>query len=333
MPQNPHVIRKRTRDAGTAQQMADVARRLRKNEGQSTVIGQGATISAPSITTASGKNGTVPSGAMIVMQGNNGFYSSSPAGIYCTDSSGDIALYIQPGVGLVLESGTSEVNYISWYNGASIEGFVSVAPSGGGSLTTIASVSNGATMAISLGSYGSGSGAVGVYANGALVAQLSDTAGSAVFHGNVNVDDNLGVGLGFTAANGVVLINSAGQLEISSSGYASTYYLYFNTAHGTSMYTNVYPPSDKSLKENIADLVNGDEIAQLKPVSYINKETGERHIGFVAQDIDAIMPDATRKFRKKDDDKEYMAYDMNAIVAHLVLEVQQLRKQIEERTA
>jgi hypothetical protein len=381
MPQNPHIIRKRTRDAGTAQQMADVTRRLRKTEGQSTVIGQGATISAPSITTASGKNGIVPSGAMIVMQGNNGFYPTVGAGIYCTDSSGDIALYIQPGVGLVLTTGSSDVNNISWYTGNHLDGAIVVQEASGGALVTLAA-EGASPMSIGIGSYSAGNGAVAAYYGGILKATLSDANGSGTFQGTVTATEMV-VG-NTTITNGVVRAGNAamgtwpGSAQFAVFGFealpANSYALlqqndgsntfvnataeghlrisnndcmvWFNygtpavsisgnlsVADGVIASTYSYS-SDRSLKKDIELLESTDVISRLKPVTYTLKTTGGRHHGFVAQDVQDVIPDAVWNTNLDPKSPTILGYEPNAILAHLVAEVQQLRKRLdEERTA
>lgn len=81
-------------------------------------------------------------------------------------------------------------------------------------------------------------------------------------------------------------------------------------------YTNA---SDVSLKKNVAGITDSLAlISQLKPSSFVWIEDDSNDIGFVAQDIAAIMPDAITTFANGT-----LGYKPVAILAHLVSAFQQ----------
>ena len=93
--------------------------------------------------------------------------------------------------------------------------------------------------------------------------------------------------------------------------------------------------SDIKLKENIKDFKNGlDAILQLKPVTFDwkDKERGSNHTGFIAQDVEKIIPNAVNKRKKLEDGNlnEYFSIDNSQIIATLTKAVQEQQKQINE---
>ena len=93
--------------------------------------------------------------------------------------------------------------------------------------------------------------------------------------------------------------------------------------------------SDIKLKENIKDFKNGlDAILKLKPVTFDwkDKERGSNHTGFIAQDVEKIIPNAVNKRKKLEDDNlnEYLSIDNSQIIATLTKAVQEQQKQINE---
>jgi len=87
--------------------------------------------------------------------------------------------------------------------------------------------------------------------------------------------------------------------------------------------------SDKNLKKNIEYLpYDPSIILKLKPVAYAWKDPSIRddktHMGFIAQDVEAVIPDAVVSAGK-----DTKGLDSNALIAALTLEVQSLRKRLD----
>jgi hypothetical protein len=86
--------------------------------------------------------------------------------------------------------------------------------------------------------------------------------------------------------------------------------------------------SDRNLKENILDL-NGstslDKILTLKPVTYNFKNSTTSRLGFIAQDVETVFPEAVSK-------DDYGTYVMNytEIISPLVKAMQELYNKIPE---
>ena len=50
--------------------------------------------------------------------------------------------------------------------------------------------------------------------------------------------------------------------------------------------------SDRRLKKNIVDSNYGlNEILQLRPVNYVMKKSGDKQVGFIAQEVREVLPE------------------------------------------
>lgn len=118
-----------------------------------------------------------------------------------------------------------------------------------------------------------------------------------------------------------------------------------STAYNTS--------SDYRLKENVAPLTNAlDDVLKINPVTFTWKSTGEQAIGFIAHELQEIVPQAVSGEKdavkieaeknedgtvKKDSDgnvvtKEvpvYQGVDSSFLVAHLVKAIQELKAELD----
>jgi len=125
---------------------------------------------------------------------------------------------------------------------------------------------------------------------------------SVVFIQVVTNGDN---GINFYNASGA----SSGTIAVNSS----------STAYNTS--------SDYRLKENIAPMTGAlDKIAQLKPVTYTWKADGSDGQGFIAHELQAVVPDCVTG--KKDDvdaegNPKYQGVDTSFLVATLTAAIQE----------
>jgi len=90
-------------------------------------------------------------------------------------------------------------------------------------------------------------------------------------------------------------------------------------------------PSDSRLKDNITDISWGlTQVNQLRPVSYDwkidNIKQGTQY-GFIAQEVQSIMPDLVKSF-KAEDGNEYLGLEKEGIYATLVKAIQELSAQV-----
>jgi hypothetical protein len=158
--------------------------------------------------------------------------------------------------------------------------------------------------------------------------------------------------------------NGTNALQITSSSINSVFYEYRNlpfvfATNGTSRMSieangNIYivnlgtgtvysnggvltntNPSDERLKENIDDLEYGlAEILQLRPVSYnwINDSANQgKQFGFIAQEVQEIMPDLINEFTITEDEDEVvrLGLDKEAIFVAMVNAIKELKAEIE----
>jgi hypothetical protein len=99
-----------------------------------------------------------------------------------------------------------------------------------------------------------------------------------------------------------------------------------NTAYNTS--------SDHRLKENVQPMQNAlGVVAQLKPVTYNWKIDGSAGQGFIAHELQAVIPDAVTGEKDavdKDGKPKYQGVDTSFLVATLTAAIQEQQKMIEE---
>lgn len=138
----------------------------------------------------------------------------------------------------------------------------------------------------------------------------------------------VGVGVGADTNQFQIYDNTAGanRLTISSTGAATFSSLGTGTVYsngGTLTNTN---PSDFNLKENIAPINYGlSEILQLNAVTFNWKNdtiNQGKQYGFIAQEVEKIMPDLVKK-------GEYLGLDKEAIFTTLVKAIQELKQEID----
>lgn len=130
-------------------------------------------------------------------------------------------------------------------------------------------------------------------------------------------------------------VNGAIRMTAKSSGFINianlgTGLVYSNAGDLTS--TN---PSDERLKNNITDLNYGlNEILQLRPVTYNWKNdtiNQGKQFGFIAQEVQQIMPDLITEFNTIENDEEVirLGLDKEAIFVAMVNAIKELKTEIE----
>ena len=123
-------------------------------------------------------------------------------------------------------------------------------------------------------------------------------------------------------------INSTGTVKINNLGTGTVY-------SNAGILTNTNP-SDERLKENITDLGYGlNEILQLRPVSYswINDTANQgKQFGFIAQEVQEIMPDLISEFETKDGEEDVvrLGLDKEAIFVAMVNAIKEQNEVLEQ---
>ena len=92
---------------------------------------------------------------------------------------------------------------------------------------------------------------------------------------------------------------------------------------GMGAYQNL---SDRNSKENIVYVdkqVLAAAVASLKPATFNYIGGEEQHLGFIAQDVQEVLPDAVKQF-----DDTRLGLDTNVIIAALVAKCQDLETRL-----
>ena len=127
-----------------------------------------------------------------------------------------------------------------------------------------------------------------------------------------------------TTSSSIVIIFRNALAAAGSIAYTNT-----TTTYNTS--------SDYRLKENIEPMQNAlDIVAQLNPVTYTWKADGSVGQGFIAHELQAIVPDCVTGEKDaidEDGNPEYQGIDTSFLVATLVKAIQEQQATIEALTS
>ena len=152
---------------------------------------------------------------------------------------------------------------------------------------------------------------------GASAANSNPLSGTPFL--NITSGGNLLVGT--TTDSGYKLsVNGTSQMGALNLGSLGTGTVY--SSSGTLTNTN---PSDRRLKQNITPITYGlNEVLQLNPVSFDwkNDNNKNKQFGFIAQEVQNVMPEAVIK-------GEYLGLEKDAIYAAMVNAIKELKQEIE----
>jgi hypothetical protein len=156
-----------------------------------------------------------------------------------------------------------------------------------------------------------------------------DSTGATMF--GAVAPNGLGFTVDITPATAYILVNS------SASSSAMAYWWYNGTTVGTitrnTTSTSYNTTSDYRLKENIAPMTGAlATVAQLKPCTYKWKSDGSNGQGFIAHELQAVVPDAVYGEKdgiNKDGNPEYQGVDTSFLVATLTAAIQELKAEVD----
>jgi hypothetical protein len=160
--------------------------------------------------------------------------------------------------------------------------------------------------------------------------------------------------VGTTAANDITAVN-ANNLALGGKDLSGAFGMAFNStsATGTQYFiawgrngtscgsitstgtnsTSYNTSSDYRLKENIAPMTGAlATIAQLKPCTYTWKEDGAAGQGFIAHELQAIVPECVTGEKDAvdaDSNPQYQGVDTSFLVATLTAAIQELKAQLD----
>lgn len=188
--------------------------------------------------------------------------------------------------------------------------------------------------------YGSGVNAFEIYTGGSvpLVFGTNATERARILsNGNFLFGTTTSNGSGFTWDNGdqFVMIN---QVTATTT---SIYFRYQGNTRGTISHTQTTTAyntsSDYRLKENVAPMTGAlDKVSQLKPVTYTWKADGSAGQGFIAHELQTVVPECvTGKKDEIDTDGNpiYQGVDTSFLVATLTAAIQELSVKLDEANA
>jgi hypothetical protein len=173
-------------------------------------------------------------------------------------------------------------------------------------------LNNGGTLIINATSVASGVNSTALYANGSIGAQLTY---GPMYISNENNTDNVG--------------RASFQFKRGGTEVGSV-----TTSNSTTSYNT---SSDYRLKENIAPMTGAlTKVAQLKPVTYKWKSTGTDGQGFIAHELQEVVPDCVHGTKDAVDENgnpKYQAVDTSFLVATLTAAIQELKAELDELKA
>jgi hypothetical protein len=144
--------------------------------------------------------------------------------------------------------------------------------------------------------------------------------------------DSLGLALTddtTTAATRYITFTSATSGNITTANTSSTK-LTFNPSTGDfTAGGNIIANSDERLKENIATIENAlDKVNKLRGVEFDWKENGIHGIGFIAQEVELVLPELV----KEHDGIKSVAYgNMASLLVEAIKELSKKYKELEEK--
>jgi hypothetical protein len=148
--------------------------------------------------------------------------------------------------------------------------------------------------------------------------------------------DPVGISLYGSTANGVgvfVRNSSDAVLYVNNKTSGGTLVTFYNggnavgsiASNGTTTAYNT--TSDYRLKENVAPMTGAlDKVAALKPCTYTWKADGSEGQGFIAHELQAVVPDCVtgkKDLVDKDGNPQYQGVDTSFLVATLVAAIQE----------
>jgi hypothetical protein len=222
----------------------------------------------------------------------------------------------------------------------------------GANALTVGNISNGAIY----GCTSSGNPILGSYA-GAQNIQFgyfsSGISTSFTEYGRFDTSGNLLVSttsnvLGGTASHVAVVYNGGTQwgiaLKDGSNNSSNVAIAFVNTANSvvgyiqaTNTATTYNTSSDYRLKENVEPMQNAlNVIQQLKPVTYKWKSDGSNGQGFIAHELEAVVPDCVTGEKDAvdaDGKPVYQGIDTSFLVATLTAAIQELNAKVDAQAA
>lgn len=276
------------------------------------------TVAAPNTNTD--RTITLPdiTGTAVVNQGSEAFVidSSGNVGIGTTSPSAKLDVN-----GTVRISAASALNYgLDIYSNGQTTNNISLSQGLGGPTDNIGFLWNRANAAFTFGT--NNTERMRIDASGDVQIGTTTVAGRLTFSWNSSTQQ--GFVLRTTAATfsgSPVVFQTSGGVTAGFISQTATPSVAYNTT------------SDYRLKENVQPMVGAlDKIAQLNPVTYTWKADGSDGQGFIAHELQAVVPDCVSGEKDAvdaDGNPKYQGVDTSFLVATLVKAVQEQQQMIQ----
>ena len=178
----------------------------------------------------------------------------------------------------------------------------------GGPITTTGTLTLGGTLAIANGGTGATTGSAALAALGGVTTSGSGATGTW----GISISGNAVTATTATTANALNSSNSYSMVNLTASGSI--------TASG-----NVTAYSDAKLKTDMVQIHDAlDKVGSLTGYTYTRIDTGNRETGLIAQDVQAVLPEAV----VDNDGTLSLAY--GNLVGLLVEAIKELRAEVDE---
>lgn len=190
--------------------------------------------------------------------------------------------------------------------------------------------------------FGSASSEYSINGGADYVGLIFNTAGGE--KARIDANGNLLVGTTSTIASGgigfsVVADSGGAYIARRTNTTSSNGAVYFYNPNGivgsietSGSATSYVTSSDYRLKENVAPMQNAlDTVAQLNPVTYTWKADGSAGQGFIAHELQAVVPDCVTGEKDAVDETgnpKYQGVDTSFLVATLVKAIQELTARV-----
>ena len=169
--------------------------------------------------------------------------------------------------------------------------------------------------------------------NGGAITESSTGRGIQIADGNIIVtsdSDRSGANTGALQVNGGCYI--AQDLYIGGNftveGTTTFGDVSFGAITATSVTSgNYYTSSDYRIKDNVTELTDSFTVDNLRPVSYVHKDTEKPSIGFIAHEVQEHFPELVTG-EKDGDDTQTLNYI--GLIGVLVKEIQDLKARVNE---
>ena len=178
--------------------------------------------------------------------------------------------------------------------------------------------------------YGNQSGANGYVFDGANGERMRiDSSGNLLVGTTSAIGINtMGIQMNVDGTGGYIKIGTKASGTYTIQGfYNASYNAGAISLNGNS--TTYATSSDYRLKENVQPMLNAlDTVAKLKPVTYDWKFTGDAGQGFIAHELQEVIPDAVtgeKDEKYEDGNPKYQGVDTSFLVATLTAAIQELK--------